>query len=112
MHSSFPPHTVQCSISVTVTTSNPKIEVYENTSKYACFGEQHWLCGVSVSSALSLVVSSINITLFCLMKIDAVLSCKFQTEKETNPRIEWKKKGYDVSYVYFDREFNGEFFSR
>lgn len=44
------------------------------------------------------------------MKIDAVLSCKFQTEKETNPRIEWKKKGRDVSYVYFDGEFTGNFF--
>lgn len=43
------------------------------------------------------------------MEIDAVLSCKFQTEKETNPRIEWKKKGQDISYVYFGGEFTGEF---
>ncbi|XP_047670553.1 junctional adhesion molecule 2b [Tachysurus fulvidraco] len=47
-----------------------------------------------------------------MMKIDAVLSCKFQTEKETNPRIEWKKKGQNVSYVYFDGEFAGEFKGR
>lgn len=40
---------------------------------------------------------------------DAVLSCEFRTETERNPRIEWKKKGKDVSYVYFDGEFTGEF---
>ncbi|KAB5577026.1 hypothetical protein PHYPO_G00205250 [Pangasianodon hypophthalmus] len=61
-------------ISVIVTTSNPEMEVHENTN--------------------------------------AVLSCKFQTEKETNPRIEWKKKGHDVSYVYFDGEFTGLFKGR
>ncbi|XP_060784735.1 junctional adhesion molecule 2b [Neoarius graeffei] len=61
-------------ISVTVTTSNPKMEVHENTN--------------------------------------AVLSCKFQTEKETNPRIEWKKKGQDISYVYFGGEFTGLFKGR
>lgn len=39
---------------------------------------------------------------------DAVLSCMFHTEKEQNPRIEWKKKGKDVSFVYFDGHFRGE----
>lgn len=32
----------------------------------------------------------------------------FHTEKEQNPRIEWKKKGKDVSFVYFDGHFRGE----
>lgn len=39
---------------------------------------------------------------------DAVLSCMFQTEKDQNPRIEWKKKGKDVSFVYFEGHFKGE----
>lgn len=39
---------------------------------------------------------------------DAVLSCMFHTEKEQNPRIEWKKKGKDVSFMYFDGHFRGE----
>ncbi|XP_072542266.1 junctional adhesion molecule 2b [Salminus brasiliensis] len=62
------------SVSVTVMTSKPKVEVHENTN--------------------------------------AVLSCEFRTEKEINPRIEWKKKGKDVSYVYFDGEFTGSFKGR
>ncbi|KAI2660767.1 Junctional adhesion molecule 2A [Labeo rohita] len=43
---------------------------------------------------------------------DAVLSCEFKTEKETNPRVEWKKRGKDVSYVYFDGDFTGPFKGR
>ncbi|XP_051567093.1 junctional adhesion molecule 2A-like isoform X1 [Myxocyprinus asiaticus] len=43
---------------------------------------------------------------------NAVLSCEFRTEKETNPRVEWKKRGKDVSYVYFDGEFTGSFRGR
>uniref|UniRef100_A0A3Q3VZ81 Ig-like domain-containing protein n=1 Tax=Mola mola TaxID=94237 RepID=A0A3Q3VZ81_MOLML len=37
----------------------------------------------------------------------AELSCLFHTEKEQKPRIEWKKKGKDVSFVYFDGPFEG-----
>ncbi|KAI1899708.1 hypothetical protein AGOR_G00064550 [Albula goreensis] len=43
---------------------------------------------------------------------DAVLSCLFNTERESNPRIEWKKKGKDVSFVYFDGQFRGDFTNR
>ncbi|KAM9487391.1 junctional adhesion molecule 2b [Clarias gariepinus] len=43
---------------------------------------------------------------------NAVLSCKFQTEKEANPRIEWKKKGKEVFYVYFDGQFTDLFKGR
>ncbi|XP_068446762.1 junctional adhesion molecule 2A isoform X2 [Clinocottus analis] len=43
---------------------------------------------------------------------DAVLSCTFRTEKDQNPRIEWKKKGKDVSFVYFDGHFKGPFEDR
>ncbi|XP_047432972.1 junctional adhesion molecule 2A isoform X2 [Mugil cephalus] len=38
---------------------------------------------------------------------DAVLSCEFRTEKDQNPRIEWKKKGKDVSFVYYEGRFRG-----
>ncbi|XP_042368934.1 junctional adhesion molecule 2A isoform X3 [Plectropomus leopardus] len=43
---------------------------------------------------------------------DAVLSCTFRTERDPNPRIEWKKKGKDVSFVYFDGHFRGSFDGR
>ncbi|XP_021427211.2 junctional adhesion molecule B isoform X1 [Oncorhynchus mykiss] len=43
---------------------------------------------------------------------DAVLSCGFRTEKEPNPRIEWKKKGTDVSFVYYEGQFRGAFAGR
>ncbi|XP_041822019.1 junctional adhesion molecule 2A isoform X2 [Chelmon rostratus] len=43
---------------------------------------------------------------------EAVLSCMFHTEKDQNPRIEWKKKGKDVSFVYFDGHFRGPFEGR
>lgn len=39
---------------------------------------------------------------------DAVLSCEFRTEKDQNPRIEWKKKGKAVTFVYFNDKFTGE----
>lgn len=43
---------------------------------------------------------------------DAVLSCEFKTENEQNPRIEWKKKDMDVSFVYFEGNFRGDFAGR
>ncbi|XP_072221247.1 junctional adhesion molecule 2A isoform X2 [Leuresthes tenuis] len=43
---------------------------------------------------------------------DAVLSCTFRTERDQNPRIEWKKKGKDVSFVYFNGHFRGPFDGR
>lgn len=42
----------------------------------------------------------------------AVLSCDFRTERDQNPRIEWKKRGRDVSFVYFDGHFRGPFEGR
>ncbi|KAM4730563.1 junctional adhesion molecule 2b [Anableps anableps] len=59
-------HSHMC-LSVTVSTSNPKVEIHEHT--------------------------------------DAMLSCEFKTEKDQNPRIEWKKKGKGVTFVYFDKKF-------
>lgn len=41
--------------------------------------------------------------------VEAKLSCEFKTEKDQNPRIEWKKmeeKG--TSFVYFNGSFAGE----
>uniref|UniRef100_A0A8D3BVG3 Junctional adhesion molecule 2a n=1 Tax=Scophthalmus maximus TaxID=52904 RepID=A0A8D3BVG3_SCOMX len=43
---------------------------------------------------------------------DAVLSCTFRTEQDQYPRIEWKKKGKDVSFVYFDGHFKVPFKGR
>ncbi|XP_032422689.1 junctional adhesion molecule 2b isoform X2 [Xiphophorus hellerii] len=59
-------HSHMC-LSVTVSTSKPKVEIHEHT--------------------------------------DAVLSCEFKTEKDQNPRVEWKKKGKGVTFVYFDKKF-------
>ncbi|XP_029942443.1 junctional adhesion molecule 2A isoform X5 [Salarias fasciatus] len=36
----------------------------------------------------------------------------FRTEKDQNPRIEWKKKGKGVSFVYYDGHFRGPFEGR
>ncbi|XP_030636482.1 junctional adhesion molecule 2A [Chanos chanos] len=43
---------------------------------------------------------------------DAMLSCEFKTEQEPEPRIEWKKIGKDVSFVYYEGHFRGEFAKR
>ncbi|KAJ3584398.1 hypothetical protein NHX12_014893 [Muraenolepis orangiensis] len=43
---------------------------------------------------------------------DAELSCQFHTERDQHPRIEWKKKGHDVSFVYYDGHFRGPFEGR
>ncbi|KAJ8410462.1 hypothetical protein AAFF_G00193660 [Aldrovandia affinis] len=43
---------------------------------------------------------------------DAVLSCVFKTERDSTPRIEWKKKDKEVSFVYFDGQFTGDFTGR
>lgn len=48
--------------------------------------------------------------MFCLWHsiIEAKLFCEFKTEKDQNPRIEWKKKDKETSFVYFDSNFTGE----
>ncbi|CAN9497517.1 unnamed protein product [Ophioblennius macclurei] len=43
---------------------------------------------------------------------DAVLSCEFRTEKDPNPRIEWKKRGKSASFVYFDHKFQAPYEGR
>ncbi|XP_073698958.1 junctional adhesion molecule 2A [Garra rufa] len=43
---------------------------------------------------------------------DAELSCEFRTEKDKNPRIEWKKIDKDVSFVFYDGRFVGPFNER
>ncbi|TMS06351.1 Junctional adhesion molecule B [Larimichthys crocea] len=66
-------HSPVC-LSVTVSSSKPKVEVHEHT--------------------------------------DAVLSCEFRTEKDQSPRIEWKKKGKAVTFVYFNHKFIGSYAGR
>uniref|UniRef100_A0A3Q4G9I6 Junctional adhesion molecule 2b n=1 Tax=Neolamprologus brichardi TaxID=32507 RepID=A0A3Q4G9I6_NEOBR len=36
----------------------------------------------------------------------------FKTEKDQNPRIEWKKKGKGVTFVYFNHKFTGSYAGR
>lgn len=43
---------------------------------------------------------------------DAVLSCEFRTEKDQSPRIEWKKKGKGVTFVYFNQKFTHSYEGR
>ncbi|XP_060716871.1 junctional adhesion molecule 2A [Tachysurus vachellii] len=43
---------------------------------------------------------------------EARLSCEFKTEKDQNPRIEWKRKETGTSFVYFDNNFTGPFVGR
>ncbi|KAM9820756.1 junctional adhesion molecule 2A isoform 2-T2 [Neosynchiropus ocellatus] len=43
---------------------------------------------------------------------DAVLSCMFRTEVDPSPRIEWKKKGKEVSFVYFEGHFKAPYEGR
>uniref|UniRef100_A0A8C3AP12 Junctional adhesion molecule 2b n=1 Tax=Cyclopterus lumpus TaxID=8103 RepID=A0A8C3AP12_CYCLU len=62
------------SMSVTVSSSQPKVEVHEHT--------------------------------------DAMLACEFRTEKDQNPRIEWKKKGKGVTFVFFNHTFTDSYAGR
>ncbi|XP_068428706.1 junctional adhesion molecule 2b isoform X2 [Clinocottus analis] len=43
---------------------------------------------------------------------DAMLSCEFRTEKDPNPRIEWKKKGKGVTFVFFNHKFTDSYAGR
>uniref|UniRef100_A0A8C6V1V3 Junctional adhesion molecule 2a n=1 Tax=Neogobius melanostomus TaxID=47308 RepID=A0A8C6V1V3_9GOBI len=52
------------------------------------------------------------VVLLLLLFQYAELSCTFRTERDQNPRIEWKKRGKDVSFVYFDGHFRGPFEGR
>ncbi|XP_038862523.1 junctional adhesion molecule 2A-like [Salvelinus namaycush] len=67
---------------------------------------------LSGPACLSLTVSTSKAKMEVHENTDAVLSCQFKTEKETNPRIEWKKKGKDIHLVYFDGKFTGSFAGR
>lgn len=48
-----------------------------------------------------------SLTSVLLSCAEAELSCDFKTEHESNPRIEWKKKDKEVSFVYFEGHFTG-----
>ncbi|XP_068612515.1 junctional adhesion molecule 2A [Brachionichthys hirsutus] len=62
-------------------------------------------CSLSVPVTVSTNQHQVEVREFS----DAVLSCTFQTERDQNPRIEWKKRGKEVSFVYFDGHFRGPF---
>lgn len=52
---------------------------------------------------------SLDVSILNLLRSvsDAVLYCEFKTERDQNPRIEWKKKDKEVSFVYFQGNFTG-----
>uniref|UniRef100_A0A3Q2XRP5 Junctional adhesion molecule 2b n=1 Tax=Hippocampus comes TaxID=109280 RepID=A0A3Q2XRP5_HIPCM len=54
---------------------------------------------------MSVTVSSPKTKVEVHEHTDAVLSCDFRTEKDQNPRIEWKKKEKAVTFVYFNHKF-------
>ncbi|XP_008326279.1 junctional adhesion molecule 2b [Cynoglossus semilaevis] len=61
---------------------------------------------------LSVTVSSTTPTVEVHEHTDATLTCEFKTEKDQNPRIEWKKKGKGVTFVYFNHKFTGPYVGR
>ncbi|XP_057708438.1 junctional adhesion molecule 2b isoform X1 [Corythoichthys intestinalis] len=61
---------------------------------------------------MSVTVSSSKTKVEVHEHTDAVLSCNFRTEKEQNPRIEWKKKGKAVTFVYFNNKFTSAYAGR
>ncbi|CAL9690043.1 unnamed protein product [Knipowitschia caucasica] len=63
-------------------------------------------------ACLSVSVSSTKPQVEVHEHTDAVLSCEFRTEKDQNPRIEWKKKGKGVTFVYFNNRFTSAYASR
>ncbi|CAJ1079635.1 junctional adhesion molecule B-like [Xyrichtys novacula] len=61
---------------------------------------------------LSVTVSSNKPNVEVHEHSDAVLSCEFRTEKDQSPRIEWKKKGKGVTFVYFNQKFTSSYARR
>ncbi|XP_051938254.1 junctional adhesion molecule 2b isoform X2 [Hippocampus zosterae] len=62
--------------------------------------------------SMSVTVSSPKTKVEVHEHTDAVLSCDFRTEKDQNPRIEWKKKEKAVIFVYFNHKFTGSYAGR
>ncbi|XP_061649171.1 junctional adhesion molecule 2b isoform X2 [Phyllopteryx taeniolatus] len=62
--------------------------------------------------SMSVTVSSSKTKVEVHEHTDAVLSCDFRTEKDQNPRIEWKKKEKAVTFVYFNNKFIGSYAGR
>lgn len=80
----------------------------EGTSLYLPFVILLMQCSPSVPVTVSTKTHKVEVREFS----EAVLSCMFHTERDPHPRIEWKKKGKDVSFVYFEGHFKGSFVGR
>lgn len=65
---------------------------------------RHDVTHISVQSVIIIDI----ILYFSFSIVEAKLSCEFKTEKDQNPRIEWKKKDTGTSFVYFNGTFIGE----
>ncbi|XP_061578948.1 junctional adhesion molecule 2A-like [Cololabis saira] len=68
--------------------------------------------GADSPVCLSVTVSSSKPNVEVHEHSDAVLSCEFRTEKDQNPRIEWKKRGKGVTFVYYNNKFMGSYAGR
>ncbi|KAJ3591639.1 hypothetical protein NHX12_006771, partial [Muraenolepis orangiensis] len=67
---------------------------------------------LQILSSQSVTVTSSRPAVDVHEHTDAVLACEFKTERDPNPRIEWKKKGKAVTFVYFDGNFSGSYAGR
>lgn len=79
--------------------------VTKNTTHLAT---NNWKNYLQIQTKYIYCVTNINFAAVFSVRPDAVLSCEFRTEKDQNPRIEWKKKGKTVTFVYFNHKFTGE----
>ncbi|XP_058508095.1 LOW QUALITY PROTEIN: junctional adhesion molecule 2A [Solea solea] len=82
--------------------------IMEGTSLCLSFVILLLQCSPSVPVTVSTTKHKVEVREFS----DAVLTCLFRTERDQSPRIEWKKRGKDVSFVYFDGQFRGPFEGR
>ncbi|CAG05809.1 unnamed protein product [Tetraodon nigroviridis] len=63
-------------------------------------------------ACLSVTVSSSKPRVEVHEHTDAVLPCEFRTERDQNPRVEWKKKEKGVVFVYFNGKLTKEYAKR
>ncbi|XP_062389374.1 junctional adhesion molecule 2b [Sardina pilchardus] len=64
------------------------------------------------SPTASVTVSTSKAKVVAHENSNAVLSCEFKTEKDPNPRIEWKKNGKGITFVYFEGNFREPYAGR
>ncbi|XP_077584259.1 junctional adhesion molecule 2b isoform X2 [Stigmatopora nigra] len=96
----------------TNTRGNPRLLVYDKANTTTMFSLLLLLLCIRSPVTMSVTVSSSKSKVEVHEHSDAVLSCDFRTEKEQNLRIEWKKKGKAVTFVYFNNQFTSSYADR